>query len=65
MSRKNNCKHPERSVSRYAFRLAKRGASPVSVRMRALADLRKIQTARLERTGYPWPGRAEVESEAE
>lgn len=42
MGRKHNCKHPQRSPSNYALRLAKRGLSKSPV-MESLETLRKRQ----------------------
>jgi|HubBroStandDraft_5_1064220.scaffolds.fasta_scaffold279422_2 hypothetical protein len=41
MSRKHNCKHPERGVSNYPRRLSDRGVSSASVRMMDLDLLRR------------------------
>ncbi len=42
MSRKYNCKHPDRGISRYIERLRRRGLSKAP-RMEPLLDLKKRQ----------------------
>ena len=55
MSRKDNCKHPERGRSHYPARLAKRGLSKTP-EMASLSNLRSRQAARVRDTGVPYPG---------
>ena len=42
MSRKYNCKHPDRGISKYIDRLRRRGLSKTP-RMESLVDLKKRQ----------------------
>jgi hypothetical protein len=53
MSRKYNCKHPDRGRSRYPLRLAKRGLSKAPA-MLSLDKLREIQEARIRRGEPVW-----------
>ena len=62
MSRKYHVKH-HRSRSHYTDRLKRRGQSSASVRMASLEDLRRIQGARLARTGSLFPGRLDEDGE--
>lgn len=54
LSKKHNCRHPERGRSGYPDRLAARGISSASVRMESLPVLRKRQLQRISLTGVPW-----------
>lgn len=64
MARKHNTKHTQRAGSYYKERLAKRGLSKAPA-MQSIDDLRRIQLARKERTGQPWPTIAEIAAEEE
>jgi hypothetical protein len=54
VSRKHNCKHPERGPGNYHLRLAARGVSSAKVRMETAAALAARQRKRKEDTGFPW-----------
>lgn len=67
MSRKHNTKHPERSASRYAERLAKRGLrkAPMLDEIEGSQGLRSRQERRKDQTGSPFVSRASDELEQE
>lgn len=64
MARHHCGRHPERGRSRYGARLEARGLRKAPS-LRPVEELRRIQEARVARTGFPWPTRSEIEEEAE
>lgn len=62
MSRHHCGQHPNRGRSNYQVRLGKRGLSKAPA-LQHVDDLRRIQLARKERTGFLYPTSAETEEE--